>query len=56
MSPTKMHKSHRHAVSLAARLRGQPKTIPILLAPGDIAARGLLDKTSPPLPSPPNKR
>jgi hypothetical protein len=26
------------------------------LAPGDVAARGLLDKPSLPLPSPPNKR
>jgi hypothetical protein len=37
---------------LAARSRRQPKTIPILLAPRDITAGGLLDETSLPLPSP----
>ena len=46
-----MHKRHGHAVPSTARSRLQPKTNPILLAPGDVAARELLDKTSPPLPS-----
>ena len=55
-SPTKTHKTHGHAIPLAARSRRQPKTIPILLAPRDITAGGLLDETSLPLPSPPNKR
>jgi hypothetical protein len=50
-----MHESHGHAIPLAARSRRQPKTIPVLLAPGDITAGGLLDEILLPLPSPPNK-
>jgi hypothetical protein len=55
MSPTETHESHGHAIPLAARSGRQPKTIPILLVPGDVTTGGLLDKTSLPLTSPPNK-